>query len=140
LAELGINVCVLSPGYVRTNLSLNALRPDGSCHAQMDTSTANGMAPETVAKVGACHAGYAVIAIILPCMFSSLSFPSLVFVSMCWSYSRQTLVKCIETGEPDLILADLQSTLAVLLRNACPRLMARLMAARMAKESSSSSK
>jgi hypothetical protein len=74
LAELGINVCVLSPGYVRTNLSLNALRPDGSCHAQMDTSTANGMAPDTVAKVGACHTGYAVIAIILPCMFSSSRF------------------------------------------------------------------
>lgn len=51
LTELGIHVAMLSPGYVRTNLSLNALLPDGSCHAIMDSSTANGMDPEVVAKV-----------------------------------------------------------------------------------------
>jgi dehydrogenase/reductase SDR family protein 7B len=46
-----INVGVLSPGYVNTNLSLNALRADGATYGRMDASTARGYAPEFVARM-----------------------------------------------------------------------------------------
>jgi dehydrogenase/reductase SDR family protein 7B len=49
--DSGINVGVLSPGYVNTNLSLNALRADGATYGRMDASTARGYAPEFVARM-----------------------------------------------------------------------------------------
>ena len=51
IAASGIKVLVLSPGYVRTNLSLNALNADGSKYGQMDETTNAGMSPKSLAKV-----------------------------------------------------------------------------------------
>ncbi len=45
----------MSPGYVRTDLSLNALLPDGSKHNSLDSTTAAGMAPEVVVQVSGCR-------------------------------------------------------------------------------------
>lgn len=44
-----INVSVINPGYIRTNLSKNAFSPDGSRHGVLDKTTASGMSPEFVA-------------------------------------------------------------------------------------------
>lgn len=44
-----VDVTVVSPGYIRTNLSLNALSSDGSKHARMDATTASGLEPSLVA-------------------------------------------------------------------------------------------
>ena len=41
---------VVSPGYVRTNLSLNAVAADGTTHGQMDENTAKGVSPLSVAR------------------------------------------------------------------------------------------
>ncbi|GFO41823.1 dehydrogenase/reductase sdr family protein 7-like [Plakobranchus ocellatus] len=46
----GINVCVVSPYYIRTNLSLNALSADGSTHGKHDQTTLNGYDPHFVAQ------------------------------------------------------------------------------------------
>ena len=46
----GVTVTTISPGYVRTSLSLNALNGDGSTYGVMDETTARGMLPETVAQ------------------------------------------------------------------------------------------
>ena len=43
-----MSVTVVSPGYVKTALSLNAVRPDGSKHGQMDETTAKGAHPDKV--------------------------------------------------------------------------------------------
>lgn len=45
-----VGVTVVSPGYIRTNLSLNALTSDGSKYAQMDKTTENGLPPSEVAR------------------------------------------------------------------------------------------
>jgi dehydrogenase/reductase SDR family protein 7B len=45
----GISVTVVSPGYIRTNLSRNALQGDGTSHGVLDDTTAKGMSPESVA-------------------------------------------------------------------------------------------
>ncbi len=50
VSQRGIKVTIVCPGYVRTNLSLNALRADGSLHQQMDETTANGMDPKVFAQ------------------------------------------------------------------------------------------
>ncbi|XP_064407016.1 dehydrogenase/reductase SDR family protein 7-like [Halichondria panicea] len=50
LAESGVSVTVVSPGYIQTQLSQNALTGDGSQHGVMDKNTANGMTAEAVAK------------------------------------------------------------------------------------------
>jgi len=50
-SQCGVHVGVLSPGYVATNLSLNALRADGGAHGIMDATTARGFAPAFVAQV-----------------------------------------------------------------------------------------
>ncbi|EDV27328.1 uncharacterized protein TRIADDRAFT_21043 [Trichoplax adhaerens] len=51
VAQHNIKVFIVSPGYVRTNLSLNALATDGSKHGVMDKNTAQGMAPEKFASL-----------------------------------------------------------------------------------------
>ncbi|HVN71805.1 MAG TPA: SDR family oxidoreductase [Desulfomonilia bacterium] len=46
----GIKVSIICPGFVRTNISLNALCGDGSCHGVMDEAQAEGMLPEACAE------------------------------------------------------------------------------------------
>ncbi|KAM9694686.1 dehydrogenase/reductase SDR family member 7B isoform 4-T8 [Trichechus inunguis] len=45
-----IEVTVISPGYIRTNLSLNAITADGSRYGAMDKTTAQGRSPADVAR------------------------------------------------------------------------------------------
>jgi len=49
LATSGVSVHCVSPGYIRTNLSLSAVTGDGSAHGTMDETTANGADPRDVA-------------------------------------------------------------------------------------------
>lgn len=50
LAQYGIGVSVISPGYIQTDLSLNAVTSTGDRNAAMDATTASGMTPEYVAS------------------------------------------------------------------------------------------
>jgi short-subunit dehydrogenase len=45
----GIHIGVINPGYVRTNISLNALTGDGSPQGKMDTNIDQGLSPERTA-------------------------------------------------------------------------------------------
>ena len=45
-----IKVTLICPGFVQTNVSINALTGDGSKQNTMDKATANGLKPEYVAK------------------------------------------------------------------------------------------
>ncbi len=45
-----INVTLICPGYIRTNISLNAVAADGSKFGKMDDNQANGMSPEECAS------------------------------------------------------------------------------------------
>ncbi|KAB5553783.1 hypothetical protein PHYPO_G00042670 [Pangasianodon hypophthalmus] len=47
--RFGLHVSVISPGYIRTNLSLNAVTGDGSKYGVMDKTTAAGRDPVDVA-------------------------------------------------------------------------------------------
>jgi len=49
LASSGVSVHVVSPGYIRTNLSLSAVCGDGSEYGKMDEATAKGADPNKVA-------------------------------------------------------------------------------------------
>ena len=49
LAANDISVHVVSPGYIRTNLSLSAVMGDGQSYSKMDETTANGADPDEVA-------------------------------------------------------------------------------------------
>ena len=49
LGPRGIHVSVISPGYIKTALSSNALSADGSQHGVTDANTARGMEPGDVA-------------------------------------------------------------------------------------------
>ncbi len=49
LATSGVTVHCVSPGYIRTNLSMSAVTGDGSAHETMDEATANGADPRDVA-------------------------------------------------------------------------------------------
>jgi short-subunit dehydrogenase len=46
----GVHVLTVCPGFVRTNISRNALSADGSPHGRMDTMTDAGLEPEAVAE------------------------------------------------------------------------------------------
>jgi short-subunit dehydrogenase len=46
----GINVTMVCPGYIRTNISVSALKGDGSKHAIMDPELAKGMPAEKCAR------------------------------------------------------------------------------------------
>ncbi|MCC6412015.1 MAG: SDR family oxidoreductase [Saprospiraceae bacterium] len=61
-AELGntpLQITLVCPGYVRTNVSINALVGDGSAQGTMDDATDKGMAPEDLARkiLGAIESG-----------------------------------------------------------------------------------
>ncbi|NVJ88408.1 MAG: SDR family oxidoreductase [Flavobacteriaceae bacterium] len=46
-----IAVTLVCPGFVNTNISINALTGDGSAQQKMDTATKNGIQPERFAKL-----------------------------------------------------------------------------------------
>lgn len=50
VSQHGIQVTVISPGYVRTNFSKNSVTASGSFHGKMDDATAKGFSPDFVAK------------------------------------------------------------------------------------------
>ncbi|XP_042231858.1 dehydrogenase/reductase SDR family protein 7-like isoform X2 [Homarus americanus] len=50
VANSKVRVSVVSPGYISTNLSINAVTGDGSKYGAMDAATASGMTPEKVAE------------------------------------------------------------------------------------------
>lgn len=49
LTGAGVHVMTVLPGYVKTNVSLNALTATGEAHGKMDAATEAGLAPEAVA-------------------------------------------------------------------------------------------
>lgn len=51
VSDRNIKVCVISPGYIQTSLSRNALTGSGSKYGVMDSTTAKGLPPEKVAKM-----------------------------------------------------------------------------------------
>lgn len=60
VADSNVRVSVISPGYISTNLSVNAITGDGSAYGTMDVTTASGMKPEKVAEqiIGCLISGY----------------------------------------------------------------------------------
>ncbi|KAH8358447.1 hypothetical protein KR093_000279 [Drosophila rubida] len=50
VASKKINVSCISPGYIRTQLSMNALTGTGTSYGKMDGTTAKGMSPEKLAE------------------------------------------------------------------------------------------
>lgn len=50
VTDKGIQILLVCPGFIKTNVSLNAFGPDGSKAATMDDAIANGIAPVEVAK------------------------------------------------------------------------------------------
>ena len=46
----GIDITIICPGYIRTNISVNALTANGTTHNKMDDNQRNGMEPLTFAK------------------------------------------------------------------------------------------
>lgn len=50
VTRYGIKVTLVCPGYIRTDISLHALRGDGSLHNKMDSGQEKGMAVERCAQ------------------------------------------------------------------------------------------
>lgn len=50
LSLRGVRVTLVSPGYINTKLSVNALEGDGRKHGKLDGSTARGMSPQSAAQ------------------------------------------------------------------------------------------
>ena len=51
MVSKGITVTTISPGYVKTDLSVNALNGDGSSYGRLDETTASGMEPDDLAEI-----------------------------------------------------------------------------------------
>ncbi|MFY0591140.1 SDR family oxidoreductase [Roseivirga sp.] len=50
LEDSGIKVTIAAPGFVKTNVSINAFQGDGKALGKMDDAQANGLTPEQCAK------------------------------------------------------------------------------------------
>ncbi|OEJ99763.1 SDR family oxidoreductase [Roseivirga misakiensis] len=50
LEDVGIKVTIAAPGFVKTNVSINAFQGDGQALGQMDDAQANGLTPDECAK------------------------------------------------------------------------------------------
>ncbi len=51
LASSGVHVMTVTPGFVKTDISLNAFAADGSKHNKMDNATESGLEPEEAARI-----------------------------------------------------------------------------------------
>lgn len=49
LSDVGIKVTVISPGYVKTQISINAVTGSGKQYGRMDPNTENGLSSDDVA-------------------------------------------------------------------------------------------
>ncbi|CAM9517668.1 unnamed protein product [Scytosiphon promiscuus] len=93
-ASRGLGVLSVFPGYVRTSLSVNALEADGTKHAQMDATTAQGRDPREVAD---------------------------------------EIWRAAAEGKDEIVIADLKTRVALLLRAFAPRVLFKIMAKRAVK-------
>ena len=50
VADQGIKICLICPGYVNTNVTINALTGDGTPNRVKAESTENGLAPDVFAR------------------------------------------------------------------------------------------
>lgn len=82
-----VRVTVVCPGYIRTNISRNALTADGSRHGQLDPGQARGIPAETCAE---------------------------------------RIIRAIEQGKPEVVIAGLRERMGVYLRRFVPRLFFRI--------------
>ncbi|XP_009068978.1 PREDICTED: dehydrogenase/reductase SDR family member 7B isoform X1 [Acanthisitta chloris] len=86
--QYDIDVTVVSPGYIQTNLSVNAVTADGSRYGVMDKTTAEGQTPAEVAQVVLSAVGQkkkeVLVAGLTPCLAVYLRniFPRLFFTLM----------------------------------------------------------
>ena len=78
---------MISPGYVNTQLSHNAITGDGTNYGKTDETTAKGMSPEFVAK---------------------------------------TALMAIAEKEVDVVMADVKSNLAIILKTLFPTAFSRI--------------
>ncbi|XP_056631601.1 dehydrogenase/reductase SDR family protein 7-like [Diorhabda sublineata] len=88
VASSNISITVVSPGYIKTNLSLNALTGTGESYGHMDPTTEKGLPPEYVAakivKAVAEKKKELIISTLLPkfAIFLRKCLPSLYFLIM----------------------------------------------------------
>ncbi|XP_051855490.1 dehydrogenase/reductase SDR family member 7B isoform X4 [Antechinus flavipes] len=94
-----IDVTVICPGYIQTNLSLNALTADGSKYGVMDKNTASGRSPAEVAQTVLTAVGKkkkeVMVADMLPCLAVSLRTlsPRLFFYIMAMRAKKERKAK-----------------------------------------------
>ncbi|XP_023025738.1 dehydrogenase/reductase SDR family protein 7-like [Leptinotarsa decemlineata] len=99
IAADNVSVTVASPGYVKTQLSMNALTGSGSSYGQMDSTTENGFSADYVAaqivKAIVEKKKEVVISTILPklAIFLRKYLPSLYFFVMVRRAKNSSLIK-----------------------------------------------
>ncbi|NWI10864.1 DRS7B reductase, partial [Crypturellus soui] len=97
--QYDIDVTVISPGYIQTNLSLNAIRGDGSRHGVMDKATAEGQTAAEVAQVVLSAVGHKKKEVLVAGLAPSLAvylrnlFPRLFFTLMASRAKKEKKVK-----------------------------------------------
>ncbi|NWX89643.1 DRS7B reductase, partial [Nothoprocta ornata] len=97
--QYDIDVTVISPGYIQTNLSLNALRGDGSRYGVLDKATAEGQTAAEVAQVVLAAVGHkkkeVLVAGLAPCLAVYLRnlFPRIFFTLMASRAKKEKKVK-----------------------------------------------
>lgn len=89
-----VSVTTVSPGYIKTNLSLNALTGSGDSYGQMDKNTEKGYTPEYVAtkiiQAVVEKSKEEVISPLIPkvAIFLRKYFPSLYFLVMARRFEK----------------------------------------------------
>ncbi|NXA49367.1 DRS7B reductase, partial [Nothocercus julius] len=97
--QYDIDVTVISPGYIQTNLSLNAVRGDGSRHGVTDQATAEGQTAAEVAQVVLSAVGHKKKEVLVAGLAPSLAvylrnlFPRLFFTLMASRAKKEKKVK-----------------------------------------------
>ncbi|NXA38365.1 DRS7B reductase, partial [Eudromia elegans] len=97
--QYDIDVTVISPGYIQTNLSLNALRGDGSRYGVMDKATAEGQTAAEVAQAVLSAVGHKKKEVLVAGLAPSLAvylrnlFPRLFFTLMASRAKKEKKVK-----------------------------------------------
>lgn len=97
--KFNIFITTVSPGYIKTNISLNALTGTGVAHGHMDENTENGFSPAYVAEkilnAVVLKRKEDVIAPLLPkvAIFIRKYLPSLYFVIMAHRFEKNNHFK-----------------------------------------------
>jgi short-subunit dehydrogenase len=139
VADAGISVTIMCPGYVNTNLSLNAMRADGGKYGKMVRQNQRTRAREhgrhMFTSARACtHSLASLVLLLLLLLAICLCQDSSTAGGYEAEYVAALSYAALRQRIPEVVVADLSARIALMLQAIAPALLTQILIKRTRKE------